>query len=108
MPTHTPGPWTILWERDGGTHPDWGMPLILAGESPDPADPDVVADLNRTRDDGPPNEMDRADAHLIAAAPDLLAACEAAIEALPDTSGTYGRVRASLRAAVAKARGGGA
>jgi len=68
-PTHTPGPWT-LFERDRVTQygaTDEVGPFVVG-----------VAEITivEIQDDGEPG-VARADAQLIAAAPELLAACEA-------------------------------
>jgi hypothetical protein len=108
MSKHTPGPWRI--ERGGKEHrkPDLHKRILAAdgtdllGNVEDPWYPNV-----------PENE---ADWHLIAAAPDLLEACKAALtesmiytgaiyETL-QTSGLHTQLRDQLRAAIAKASGG--
>ena len=55
--------------------------------------------------DSPPLEEARANAHLIMAAPDLLAACEAAIACLDHATVTMADIDDMLHKAVAKARG---
>lgn len=91
--THTPGPWTAHIERFSTS--------IQIGEA------FVSAPYQ------PPNGRGRcpqqdADARLIAAAPDLLAACEAAIETIEDAENTANTncepTLVLLRAAIAKAR----
>lgn len=79
--THTPGPWT--WT------------LKPYGEL---TDDDACAEVSVVNSAGEAT----ANAHLIAAAPDLLRACEVALECA-DMSGA---VRARLTDAVEKARGG--
>ncbi len=103
---HTPGPWAVC---------TWASHMPLSGW------PSEVC-----ADDGEGDgtticmfykvdlyDFDRAaveaNARLIAAAPDLLAACEAALDELeyfhePQMTGTSGIIR-DLRAAIAKARG---
>jgi hypothetical protein len=105
---HTKGPWTILHERGKSQ-----VRTVVAGAfqvcdcvglTPD-ADPDggdLYADLS----------VNLANAHLIAAAPDLLAAAEtvladlnARIGAAPDTAKPVFNGIADLHAAIAKAKG---
>ena len=87
---HTPGPWDVEHETE-----------IIAAEGQRIAEADTRS-INFV--DGEAN----ANAHLIAAAPDLLAACEAA-KAIIDCICEEGEadlcVRCVLRAAIAKARG---
>ena len=93
--THTPGPWIVkrgAWE------------FTIGNESSKPSARLHDFMVAKT----PENSMhSEADAHLIAAAPDLLAACENADKELAllgwdkDNS-----VRWDLRAAIAKAKGG--
>jgi hypothetical protein len=78
MSKHTPGPWRVD-ERDRVSHgagfEEVGPFVVLA---PDDADgrPVVLAVLE---DDGEPGQA-KADAHVMAAAPDLLAALKAIVE----------------------------
>ena len=92
MSAHTPGPWEWdgdVWEYDRETEAPWlmsaktGMPVIQG-------------DIDCMRDD----------ARLIAAAPDLLEALEAAL-LLVDMSTSYRRedIAQQSRAAIAKAKG---
>src|SRR6185295_13204498 len=74
---HTPGKWRILQQRepsDGTNHL-----AIAAGDAP------AVA-VCRISDVRFANAEDEANARLIAAAPDLLAACKAAIEHLEQSA----------------------
>ena len=82
MKEHTPGPWTA--DEMATEFTIYGGGLMVA---------DVHKDVMELDD-----EM-RANARLIAAAPDLLAACELMV-----ASGIRGN--ATLNAAIAKARGG--
>jgi hypothetical protein len=84
MSEHTPGPW--VWT-------DYGE---LSGAG------DVVMDADYF------SEPSEADARLIAAAPDLLAACEAMLVELDEWEQELGRHPACdlARAAIAKAKGG--
>lgn len=90
MPKHTPGPWRV---GDAGTTvfgPPNGMPA-----------PDRIASMANRGEHTKPN------AHLIAAAPDLLAACEAATLALANIGkpGMLSAAQHTLRAAIARATG---
>ena len=92
MATHTPGPWTV--------EPETHVTLrVVAGD-----DGDCVCTLFA----GTPADTRRADAHLLAAAPDLLAALEALVAQIRAEGGKGYRVHdladAGL-AAIAKARG---
>lgn len=97
---HTPGPWTY-----GGHLFD---SRIMAEEAPSSWSSRTIAVVDHTED-----EMGEANAHLIAAAPDLLAACTHALNALERVAHTVDReeldavveVAALTRAAIAKARG---
>ena len=90
---HTPGPWQV--NRKGQTHVEaardgQGINIIANCDDPD----DI-----RTRDE------DRANAKLIAAAPELLAACEAAVFGANhiDCVRAMQEVLPQIRAAIAKA-----
>ena len=98
MSKHTPGPWVAYrdayyetWSVEGGG--------------------DVVADLWRLSEEShtrhPHFEDDgvEANAQLIAAAPELLSACETALECLVDWDRDDGEAGDALRAAIAKAKG---
>jgi hypothetical protein len=96
MSAHTPGPWSASGQ---------GCAYVLGGNPSF-----VVADCNADR---PHRAEDFANARLIAAAPDLLAALEACVDAM--RNGLPGREKACHpgrtlaykhgRAAIAKARG---
>lgn len=92
MTKHTPGPWTIV---------DYKLTqeILIAGDTGDEI---AIIDYSFR-----PEAHD--DAHLIAAAPDLLAACEAVVLHMrrPLNIEETIRVGALLRAAIAKARGQG-
>ena len=117
---HTPGPWQ--------TRPEWGENGLRVWG----ADSYGVADIliRRSITDVDPSAEEKANATLIAAAPDLLAACEAALDAMVQQSDKWAtveefgspawtaevtareaqaeqtrHVRESLRAAIAKAKG---
>ena len=102
---HTPGPWTA----HGWTLYADARPLALAYSD---YCTDVIQDDNH-RDLNERSEVDEktayANATLMAAAPDLLAALEAALEWLPDESHALCKSEldalAGARAAIAKAKG---
>lgn len=104
MSAHTPGPWTLVAGFAG--HKDW---ISVDGPSRRGGAPITIHE-NRNA-----TALDLANARLIAAAPDLLAACERVIDALKDHvlispsmdgARTQGREICSLlNAAIAKARG---
>lgn len=84
--THTPGPWEVL------AGPEWGG-FTVGGQR-------IVATM---REWGFPGEAE-ANARLIAAAPDLLAALESAEDVLSETD-THLSTLHKVRAAIAKAKG---
>jgi hypothetical protein len=86
---HTPGPWTVGF---GATDCRW--PQVESGDG-------VIARTYGSRDEE--------NARLLAAAPDLLAACKQTLawfESGPPISEPYGIVTDWLRFAIAKAEGG--
>lgn len=95
--THTPGPWTATKGRT-----QWNVRA-----------PNLHMTLLDTRHGHP--ELKKANAMLAAAAPDLLAACEAAVEAIEqniddedtdDGAPTWAQaLHMQLQAAISKARG---
>lgn len=93
---HTPGPWTVEVQDEENTVTDDGDTEVFYVCHPWTTCPDTtickVEDID--------------DAHLIAASPTLLSACEVALDALEDT-GNYEGTRRALRYAIAKATGGG-
>ncbi len=102
MSGHTPGPWTVEklpLGNDGEVEPAFRV----SGDST------LFLTVSPCSDGFVPGQ-NRANAHLIAAAPDLLAACESVVinlDRLCEVWGSEGvteRVRTSLRAAVAKAK----
>lgn len=88
--THTPGPWNVSRHATPDYAPQFG---IYAGES--------ARDLATVTGDNA-----AADAALIEAAPDLLAACEALLNCI-DPARDWKEAKAA-RAAIAKAKGGAA
>lgn len=94
MTQHTPGPWRSY---DDSASPMHKHTVVAFGRT--------VAHLYCVK--GCEAE-DRANSHLIAAAPDMLAACEAALNYIANTEGEWGITLDSadkLRAAIAKAKG---
>jgi hypothetical protein len=91
---HTPGPWEARFE-DGV----WVQP-------PNPSDP-IICDL-LPRDADSYTLEDEANAYLIAAAPDLMAACELAYSGFgfPIDDESHIKISNALAAAIRKAKGG--
>ncbi|HEU4731722.1 MAG TPA: hypothetical protein VFT22_27690 [Kofleriaceae bacterium] len=96
MDKHTPGPWEA----------DAGKPIVIWGPFPHRSRiAEVIQEWQGTRN------VVEANAKLLTAAPDLLAACELAIHDLEALSLAIRPLASSesiaaLRAAIAKARGG--
>ena len=94
-PKHTPGPWTI---EDDSIEASGAPICVLYDASDFPCW------------DGPAGQLEaecEANARLIAAAPELLAACELAAEVLEQPeSGGQAHAHAALTVAIAKAKGG--
>jgi hypothetical protein len=95
--THTPGPWHVRSSEGQQSH------VVYAADN--------YAIANATTYHGQhPLHCAEANARLIAAAPELLAACEAALPELDFVSDGLGEgfhtVVDGLRAAIAKAKGG--
>jgi hypothetical protein len=91
MSKHTPGPWS-LHEHES---------LFVVGP-----DGNMVADTDMPADRGYRSPQCKANAKLIAAAPDLLAACKAAwLLMTPKTPGQHNAYRL-LHEAIIKAEGG--
>ncbi len=89
--SHTPGPWRV-GRTTGGLLGIWSR--RSRADSPDVCS---VASV--------PDARDEANAHLMAAAPELLAACKRALE---DDGRLQGATRrGDIRAAIAKAEAGG-
>jgi hypothetical protein len=99
MSGHTPGPWKLTEETTIGRPCITGRIGLIAMLA--------VHDVGDAEWDA-----DTANARLIAAAPDLLAACEAVLSNLDHLSDVWGQegvtrtVQDRLRAAIAKAKGG--
>ncbi len=100
---HTPGPWFV----STATHLTLGAILAVSAKEGDGVDAVCIVDLL------PGDEESKANAHLIAAAPDLLEAlklCEGNISSLLASTHprVYGEWLDFVRAAIAKAEGGAA
>ena len=99
MTEHTPGPWKATCEMTGYTIETWSVRQITGGYAL------AEAFWQRTAD-GRPTHNAEANARLISAAPDLLAACEAVYSSGYAYDGPEAWDRAELlKAAIAKARG---
>lgn len=99
---HTPGPWCLVGDDEGG-------PLSIMTTREAPTKVECVFDCTYDRSDFASDEEWEqcvADHRLMAAAPDILAACEAAIEAMPNATPTQAMARRRLTVAIAKARWG--
>lgn len=116
---HTPGPWMVIADSDAGEHPNHAFRFVGTTDfDEDSGRGEILARMT----DSPSIE---ANARLFAAAPDLLAACEAALagwkraadEGVLDSGGAgmpdaadrdwprwMHQLDAQLRAAIAKAR----
>ena len=104
MTKHTPGPWKFIGDAlYGGEYID--------SKGVEHHTDQVYPFFDEDRSQGMHGQRHEADKRLIAAAPDLLAACERAMEALSsrrfDTAAYDPHVTACERA-IAKAKGGGA
>lgn len=106
MNKHTPGPWRASKVRHG---PQIGSHAHRHHEVFSDCGTGVAVLVWPSEDDGPGVRDERAaTARLIAAAPELLAACEDALVRIEDPTGPIGTTEATdaLRAAIAKATGG--
>lgn len=94
MSTHTPGPWRKPLAKE-----DYAGACVVRDDGY------IVADCNVFGGDGAPSAQEcEANARLIRAAPDLLAACKSALERIDGMNEAMGVVD-ELRAAIAKATG---
>lgn len=104
---HTPGPWALC-EQDGTIRsPVWGKSDQMAdylGVIVCDLSPALGAWPSMGRRHAEPET--RANAALIAAAPDLLAACKAVLAGDPEGRGLRDQVLEQVVAAIAKAEGG--
>jgi hypothetical protein len=103
--THTPGPWVVTGEMDRFHGGEWIRPLDSEGHQKSELVA-VVCDFNRSDRDA----ERQANAHLIAAGPDLLAAADIALRTINDTlrhvsSKALVDVAEQLHVAIAKAEG---
>lgn len=102
MSGHTPGPWKL---RPVSDFPRSFTLEVVAGDV-------AVAELECDARDAEAVDVVRADASLIAASPELLAALESAVQVIEQTApkdvpcGVIDVVLFGARAAIAKARGG--
>lgn len=98
---HTPGPWFIgtVWP---GKDPSKDVQVEILAKLK--LQPRMVVDVESDDRNKDPIATAKADAALIAAAPELLAACEAALEAYGPGE-TSSPLQAQLHAAITKARG---
>ena len=107
MPQHTPGPWTYhrgSWGFHGDPDEDSGFHFLLGGEEASGVEEIIgYADMLYP-DDGQQYEEAEANARLIAAAPDLLAALEAWLAWDGEIRETPSP-RIMAEAAIAKAKG---
>ena len=96
MSRHTPGPWFIEreWDMQPGT-------ICILGDGMD-GQPWLVCCGS---DDCSADEVLEANANLIAAAPDLLAACQEFVRKVESGEARSRRSYAQMKAAIAKARG---
>lgn len=90
--SHTPGQWTANFDHE-----------TLWVQSSDPH-ATCICDLVE-RDGNGYTDEDRANAYLIAAAPELFAACTLALVRLEDGTEVSATIARHLRAAIAKAKG---
>jgi hypothetical protein len=101
---HTPGPWFIRREPDPQRENGWMLPHDwLIEQDAGEGFGRWIATFPRLVDGE--QEQQIADAHLIAAAPDLLAAAEQALELLRTGAPGWGVAKDILNAAIAKATG---
>lgn len=96
--SHTPGPWVVV--NDTAIAPAWAINERVAKT--------IAVNLRENEDGSFPEygECQKADTHLIAAAPDLLDAVEELLIYLADWDDPDNETCQRARAAVAKAKGG--
>lgn len=102
MNTHTPGPWFVSFPADGlaTRHPV----ISCNGETTSHVEWDGTPAVNVARAEWRGNVADtNANARLIAAAPELLAALRAVADDSIAMRGFHEEFRATIRAAIAKA-----
>jgi len=93
---HTPGPWRVAGRTDEGLRTDWSLDDVMTESEPSIRICNVYGGLSWPKGN--------ANANLIAAAPDLLAACEAYLDAM-ERYGHPDKTDRMMVAAIAKARG---
>lgn len=92
---HTPGPWQALIHRGGRERT---YPLVVSmAPGHDEMDEDAICEVT--------SMLRQADARLIAAAPELLAACEASLGIIQSAGPAAREVLKRVEAAIAKAVG---
>ena len=100
---HTPGPWTWL------DHGDWHeLVHYIPGETFKDGTPlyfRVISDGSAGGEYGPDIDVNGPDARMIAAAPDLYAACERLVRAQGEDVGAVIEAMDMARAAISKAKG---
>lgn len=101
MNKHTPGPWFV--EYGGKLEPDRVYCIYAVQKHPDNSRPDGFRDITIVDTDGGFYPPDPADAHLIAAAPELLQVLQEIVR----KDLLAGAIKHDARAAIAKATGGG-
>ena len=96
---HTPGQWT--WENDEDWHEQW---KIIATDTDNG---DVIAFVPKSGDEEYDDDVTYANARLIAAAPELLATCEAMLQILSyqKPTGITAAVMLQAQAAIVQAKG---
>jgi len=98
--SHTKGPWEVDSVLSEGLHD-----IVLGYQIPEVGNPITLAFVHFDEEEGPGRislSEAEANARLIAAAPDLLEACQDALAAIPERS----PIRPMILAAIAKATGG--
>lgn len=110
-PTHTPGPWLVHYERDAFDSAQSILKVTQGNSYDHPQGPLSLASVNVAAF-APHTDEALANARLIAAAPQMLEALRAALEAMGDTydardaAGTEGeQLRDQIAEAIAAATG---
>lgn len=82
MTEHTPGPWQTVQEPEQRATNEMYRYVVVADDPDDPLSPwNIAAAFGWVGHQDDPWEQSAANARLIAAAPDLLAACRAVVSA---------------------------
>ena len=96
---HTPGPWEIVYSKQG-------YPYAICAPEQSPNKPGGLTDITRWASISmPSSDEGLANARLISAAPDLLAACEEFCRKVDAGEARSVRSYAQMAAAIEKARG---